>query len=296
MIFATGVATGAMTAIVTPMRDGSPDYAALEALVNEQIAAGIQGLVAVGTTGESATLTVPEHLEVISQTLSFAAGRVPVIAGAGGNSTAEAIELSRASEAAGAQALLQVTPYYNKPTQEGLFRHFEAIAGASKLPIILYNVPGRTSCDMQPETIARLSELPTIVAVKESTGDMRRASEIFQLCGDKIILLSGDDFTSFPLLCLGGRGMISVVSNILPGPVARMCKAAAAGDWDSARKEHYAIMPLSRLLFVESNPIPVKAAMHLLGKMGQEIRLPLTSASEETCQLLRAQLQREGLM
>ena len=290
------IATGAMTALVTPMRDGSPDYAALEALVDEQIAAGIEGLVAVGTTGESATLSVPEHLEVIKQTVSFAAGRVPVIAGAGGNSTAEAVELSRASEAAGAQALLQVTPYYNKPTPEGLFRHFETIAGASTLPIILYNVPGRTSCDMQPETIARLAELPTIVAVKESTGDMRRASDILQLCGQDIILLSGDDFTSFPLLCLGGRGMISVVSNILPGPVARMCKAARAGDWDSARKEHYAIMPMAKLLFVESNPIPVKAAMHLQGKMEKDIRLPLTPASKETCQLLRAQLQLEGLV
>jgi 4-hydroxy-tetrahydrodipicolinate synthase len=290
------IATGPMTAIVTPMRDGSPDYAALEALVNEQIEAGIEGIVAVGTTGESATLSVPEHLEVIAQCVSFASGRVPVIAGAGGNSTSEAVELSHASEAAGAQALLQVTPYYNKPTQEGLFRHFEAIAGTSNLPIILYNVPGRTSCDMLPETIARLAELPTIVAVKESTGDMRRASDIMQLCGDQIILLSGDDFTSFPLLCLGGQGMISVVSNILPGAVARMVKAAQAGDWESARKEHYAIMPLSSLLFIESNPIPVKAAMHLLGKMEQDIRLPLTPASEETYQLLRAQLEREGLL
>jgi 4-hydroxy-tetrahydrodipicolinate synthase len=285
-----------MTAIVTPMRDGSPDYEALEKLVNEQIDAGIEGLVAVGTTGESATLSVPEHLEVIQQTLNFAAGRVPVIAGAGGNSTAEAVELSHASEAAGAQALLQVTPYYNKPTQEGLFRHFEAIAGTSNLPIILYNVPGRTSCDMLPETIARLAELPTVVAVKESTGDMRRASDIMQLCGDSIILLSGDDFTSFPLLCLGGQGMISVVSNILPGAVSRMVKAAQAGDWEAARKEHYAIMPLSSLLFVESNPIPVKAAMHMLGKMEKDIRLPLTPASEETCELLRVQLSREGLL
>jgi 4-hydroxy-tetrahydrodipicolinate synthase len=290
------IATGAMTAIVTPMRDGSPDFAALEALVNEQIEAGIEGLVAVGTTGESATLAVPEHLEVIKQTLRFTDGRVPVIAGAGGNSTAEAVALSQASEAAGAQALLQVTPYYNKPTQEGLFRHFEAISAASALPIIVYNVPGRTSCDLLPETVARLAELPTIVAVKESTGDMRRASEILELCGSKIKVLSGDDFTSYSLMSLGGHGMISVVANILPAPVARMCKAARAGDWEAARKEHFAIMPLSKLLFVESNPIPVKAAMHLLGKMEKDIRLPLTPASEETCQLLRAQLQLEGLL
>jgi 4-hydroxy-tetrahydrodipicolinate synthase len=290
------IATGAMTAIVTPMRGGSPDYAALEQLVNEQIEGGIEGLVAVGTTGESATLSVPEHLEVIKQTLRFADGRVPVIAGAGGNATAEAVALSKASEAAGAQALLQVTPYYNKPTQEGLFRHFEAIAAATSLPIIVYNVPGRTSCDMLPSTVARLAELPTIVAVKESTGDMRRASDILELCGTKIKVLSGDDFTSFPLLALGGHGMISVVANVLPGPVARMCKAAREGDWDTARKEHFAIMPLSKLLFVESNPIPVKAAMHLLGKMAKDIRLPLTEASEETCERLRAQLKLEGLL
>lgn len=290
------IATGAMTAIVTPMRDGSPDYAALEALVNEQIEAGIEGIVAVGTTGESATLAVPEHLEVIKQSVAFAAGRIPVIAGAGGNSTAEAVALSRASEDAGAQALLQVTPYYNKPTQEGLFRHFEAISKASSLPIILYNVPGRTSCDLLPETVARLAKLQSIVAVKESTADMRRASDILELCGDEIKVLSGDDFTSYPLLSLGGHGMISVVANVLPGPVARMCKAARAGDWDAARKEHFAIMPLSKLLFTESNPIPVKAAMHLLGKMSKEIRLPLTEASESTCAALREQLKLEGLL
>ncbi len=290
------IATGAMTAIVTPMRDGSPDYDALEALVNAQIEAGIEALVAVGTTGESATLSVDEHLEVIAKTLLFANGRIPVIAGAGGNSTAEAVALSKASESAGAQALLQVTPYYNKPTQEGLFRHFEAITSATSLPIILYNVPGRTSCDMLPATVARLAELPGIVAVKESTGDMRRASEVLELCASKIKVLSGDDFTSSPLLSLGGHGMISVVANVLPGPVARMCKAARNGDWEAARKEHFAIMPLSRLLFIESNPIPVKAAMHLMGKMAKDIRLPLTEASEETTERLRAQLKLEGLL
>ncbi len=290
------IATGAMTAIVTPMRDGSPDYDALEALVNAQIEAGIEALVAVGTTGESATLSVDEHLEVIAKTLLFANGRIPVIAGAGGNSTAEAVALSKASESAGAQALLQVTPYYNKPTQEGLFRHFEAITSATSLPIILYNVPGRTSCDMLPATVARLADLPGIIAVKESTGDMRRASEVLELCGSKIKVLSGDDFTSYPLLSLGGHGMISVVANVLPGPVARMCKAARNGDWEAARKEHYAIMPLSRLLFIESNPIPVKAAMHLMGKMAKDIRLPLTEASEETTERLRAQLKLEGLL
>ncbi len=287
---------GAMTAIVTPFRNGAPDYAAFEKIIDEQIAAGIDGIVAVGTTGESATINVDEHLDVIKQCVKFVGGRVPVIAGAGGNSTQEAIELSRTSEKVGAEALLQVTPYYNKPTQEGLFRHFEAISKSSALPIILYNVPGRTSCDMQAETVARLAELPTIVAIKEASGDMRRASEILQLCGDKITLLSGDDFTTFPLLCLGGRGVISVVSNIMPEHMVKMCKAANAGDIATARKHHFAVQKLCALLFCESNPIPVKAAMALLGKLGPELRLPLTPASDATVAKLRAQLHEDGLL
>ena len=287
---------GAMTAIVTPMRDGSPDFPALERFVESQIAAGIHGLVAVGTTGESASLRIDEHLEVIERTVRFAAGRVPVVAGAGANSTHEAIELSAASKDAGADALLQVTPYYNKPTQEGLFQHFSAITESSDLPIILYNVPGRTACDMTAETVARLAELPRIAAIKEASADMHRASQIVRLCGDAITLLSGDDFTAFPLLCLGGKGVISVVSNVVPDRVAGMCNAAKTGDWDKARELHYSFQALSELLFIESNPIPVKAAMHLIGMMGPEIRLPLTEASEETIALLRTCLGSEGLL
>ena len=287
---------GAMTAIVTPMRDGSPDFPALERFVESQIAAGIHGLVAVGTTGESASLRIDEHLEVIEHTVRFAAGRVPVVAGAGANSTHEAVTLSEASKDAGADALLQVTPYYNKPTQEGLFQHFAAITESSDLPIILYNVPGRTACDMTAETVARLAELPRIVAIKEASADMHRASQIVRLCGDAITLLSGDDFTAFPLLCLGGKGVISVVSNVVPDRVAGMCNAANTGDWDKARKHHYSFQALSELLFIESNPIPVKAAMHLIGMMGPEIRLPLTEASEETIALLRTCLGSEGLL
>jgi 4-hydroxy-tetrahydrodipicolinate synthase len=287
---------GAMTAIVTPMRDGSPDYPALERFVESQITAGIHGIVAVGTTGESASLRVEEHLEVIEHTVRFAKGRVPVVAGAGANSTHEAIALSEASKKAGADALLQVTPYYNKPTQEGLFQHFSAITEACDLPIILYNVPGRTACDMTAETVARLAKLPRIAAIKEASADMHRASEIVRLCGDEITLLSGDDFTAFPLLCLGGKGVISVVSNVVPDRVVNMCNAAKAGDWGKAREHHYSFQVLSELLFVESNPIPVKAAMHLIGMMGPEIRLPLTPASEETTQQLRACLTSEGLL
>ncbi|MBL4635619.1 MAG: 4-hydroxy-tetrahydrodipicolinate synthase [Kofleriaceae bacterium] len=287
---------GAMTAIVTPMKDDAPDFDALEALLEAQISAGIHAIVAVGTTGESATLSVPEHLSVIEATVRIAAGRVPVVAGAGGNSTREAVALSQASAKVGADALLQVTPYYNKPTQEGLYQHFSAIAAATDLPIVLYNVPGRTSCDMHVETVARLAESDKFVAIKDATGDMRRASEILTLCGDSIDLLSGDDFTAFPLLALGGKGTISVVSNIVPDRVVKMCNAAEKGDWVKARKHHYSYQALASLLFVESNPIPVKAAMEILGTIGPEIRLPLVPASDATRALLRKQLTSEGML
>ncbi len=287
---------GAMTAIITPMRDGQPDYCALEGLIEQQIAAGITGLVVGGTTGEAATLTISEHTELIRECQRMIAGRVLLVAGAGSSATHQAIALSNACKQAGAEALLHATPAYNKPTQEGLYRHFDAITNATDLPIILYNVPGRTACDMQAETVARLSEFPRIVAIKEASADMRRAGTIHRLCGDAIALLSGDDFTALPLLCLGGKGVISVVSNIVPERVVGMCAAASAGDWNRAREWHYSFQALSELLFVESNPIPVKAAMQLLGKIGPEVRLPLTPASDETIERLRAGLGSEGLL
>ena len=287
---------GAMTALVTPMRDGGVDFDALGALVEDQIAAGIDGLVAVGTTGESATLTVEEHIEVIKFTVKAAGKRVPVIAGAGGNATAEALELSKTSAELGADGLLHVTPYYNKPTQEGLYRHFAAIARETELPIVLYNVPSRTSCDLLPETVARLAEIDNVVAIKEATGSLVRATRIVELCGDSIAVLSGDDFTTFGLYAVGGRGVISVISNVLPGAMAQMWDAAAAGKWDRARELHYRIQPLLRLLFVESNPIPVKEAMAMLGKIQPEIRLPMCPCSDSLKEKLRAQLEAEGLL
>lgn len=287
---------GAMTAIVTPMREDRVDFDALGALVEAQIAAGIDGLVAVGTTGESATLTHAEHAEVVAFTVRAAAGRVPVIAGAGSNATATAIELARASERAGADGLLLVTPYYNKPTQDGLYRHFASVAQASGLPIILYNVPGRTSCDLLPETIARLCEQDTIVAVKEATGSVVRATNIIELCGDRVVVLSGDDFSAFGLHAVGGRGVISVISNIWPQSMADMWDAVAAGDWPAARAWHYRIQPLCRLLFVESNPIPVKAALALTGVMGDDIRPPLYPCSDGLRERLRVQLVADGLL
>lgn len=287
---------GAMTALVTPMRDGKVDYDALRALVDEQIAAGIDGLVAVGTTGESATLSVAEHVQVIRHVVEVTARRVPVIAGAGGNATYEALELTHASEEAGADAVLHVTPYYNKPTQEGLYRHFEAIARATRLPVVLYNVPGRTACDLLPETVARLAAIDNIVAIKEATGNPVRATHILELCGDHITVLAGDDASTFPLYAVGARGVISVVSNVIPDIMAEMWDAASWGDWARARALHFRIQPLARLLFVESNPIPVKAALALMGKIRPDIRLPLVPCSRELEQKLRAELEVEGLL
>jgi 4-hydroxy-tetrahydrodipicolinate synthase len=289
---------GAMTALVTPMKmtGAAVDLDALTGLVEEQIAAGIDALVAVGTTGESATLDVNEHMAVVRHVVRVTAGRVPVIAGAGASATAQALHLCRASEEAGADALLQVTPYYNKPTQDGLYRHFASIAAATRLPIVLYNVPGRTASDLMPETVARLAEFDNIVAIKEATGSMVRATQIIELCGDRITVLSGDDFTTFPLYAVGARGVISVVSNVLPGAMAAMWDAAVAGDWDQARAIHYRIQPLTRLLFVESNPIPVKAALAMLGKIQPELRPPLYACSDALAARLREQLHAEGLL
>jgi 4-hydroxy-tetrahydrodipicolinate synthase len=287
---------GAFTALVTPMRDSAIDFAALAALVEEQIAAGIHGLVAVGTTGESATLPTPEHVAVIRHVVDVTRGRVPVVAGAGANSTAEAIELSKASQEGGADALLHVTPYYNRPGPEGLFRHFQAIAASAELPIILYNVPGRTGCDLLPETVERLASIDDVVAIKEATGDLRRAADLLHRVGELITIVSGDDFTAFPLMALGGRGVISVVSNVLPGPTARMCAASLAGRWDEARREHFAIQPLTALLFAEPSPAPTKAALALLGRMREELRLPMVEVSDGLRERLRARLQAEGLL
>jgi 4-hydroxy-tetrahydrodipicolinate synthase len=290
------VLEGAMTALVTPMRDGAVDFDALTQLVDWQIDAGIDALVSVGTTGESSTLTVREHIDVITRTVEAARGRVPVIAGAGANSTQEALHLQKASEEAGADALIHVTPYYNKPTQQGLYRHFSTVADAASLPVVLYNVPGRTGCDMQPDTVARLAEHPRIVALKEASASMKRASEIVALCGDKLTLLSGDDFTAFTLYALGGRGVISVVSNVRPREMAAMWHAAKAGEWERARALHYELYPLTELLFAESSPIPAKAALALMGKMSPELRAPLYEASPELTRKLEAHLRDKGLV
>ncbi len=267
--------TGVITALVTPLRNGVVDEDALRRLVGEQIAAGIDGLVPVGTTGESPTLDHEEHLQVVKIVIDEAKKRVPIIAGTGANSTREAIELSLAAKSLGADGLLQVTPYYNKPTQDGLYRHFKAVVDEAKLPTVVYNVPGRTGCDLLPETVARLCDLPQIVSIKEATGNLQRASQIIARVGDRLTVLSGDDATALALFCVGGKGVISVVSNLLPADFAGMWDAYAAGDLEKARQLHYKTFPFSEGLFIEANPIPVKTAMAMVGKIADEIRPPL---------------------
>ncbi len=291
--------TGVITALVTPLRGDALDEEALRRLVDEQIASGIDGLVPVGTTGESPTLTNEEHLRVIQLVVEATKKRVPVIAGTGSNSTRETIEMSAAARKVGADGLLLVTPYYNRPGQEHLYRHFKAVVEAVPLPSVLYNVPGRTACDLLPETIVRLAELPQVVGVKEATGSALRASQVLAQLGaknDQVALLSGDDATAFPLFALGARGLISVVSNVAPKQMSAMWDAAAAGDWKKARELHYRLLPLGEGLFVEANPIPVKTAMAMMGRIADEIRPPLYPLAPQYRDRLRAQLRELGVL
>jgi 4-hydroxy-tetrahydrodipicolinate synthase len=286
---------GCLTALVTPLAGDRVDFEALARLVDWQIEQGVDGIVSVGTTGESATLDVDEHVAVIAATVKAARGRVPVIAGAGGNATAEALQLTKASEDAGADALLHVTPYYNRPSQEGLFRHFEAIAKATALPVILYNVPTRTACDLLTETVVRLADLPNVVAIKDATGNLVRGSELVAKVGDRMSVLSGDDGTTFPLYAVGARGVISVVSNVAPRAMSDMWDAVRDGDWERARKRHFELRVLSQMLFAEPSPAPTKAALSILGRCSPEVRLPLVAATPGLTEQLRAELAAKGL-
>lgn len=272
---------GSIVALVTPMReDGSCDLESLQRLVDWHIKQGTDAIVAVGTTGESATLDEDEHCQIIAATVTFAAGRVPVIAGTGANSTSEAINLTRWAKAAGADACLLVTPYYNKPTQEGLYRHFRTIAEAVEIPQILYNVPGRTACDMLPATIARLAGVANIVGVKEATGDVLRGTALRESCGPDFALYSGDDATACDFCLQGGDGVISVTANVAPRLMHQMVVAAITGDTAAAQAADAKLSALHRQLFIESNPIPVKWALHRMGRIPPGIRLPLTWLSE----------------
>ncbi|MDR1856697.1 MAG: 4-hydroxy-tetrahydrodipicolinate synthase [Desulfovibrio sp.] len=277
---ATAPFSGALTALVTPFRNGAVDEAAYRDLIERQIADGIHGLVPCGTTGESATLSHEEHEQVIKICIDQAKGRVKILAGAGSNNTIEAIRLTKFAKKAGADGALLITPYYNKPTQEGLYQHFKAIAEAVDLPLVPYNVPGRTGCNLLPATLARLAkDFPSIVGVKEATGDLTQGSLIIESCPPNFTVLSGDDFTALPLMAIGGKGVISVTSNVLPGKMAAMVNAANAGDMAGAAAIHHELFPLHQILFAESNPIPVKTALALMGRMTEEMRLPLYALS-----------------
>jgi 4-hydroxy-tetrahydrodipicolinate synthase len=279
--------SGTFTALVTPFKNGEVDVEALESLVEFQIEGGINGLVPCGTTGESPTLSEEEDRLVIETVVRVTAGRVPVVAGTGSNNTASAIKYTKMAEEVGADGSLQVAPYYNKPTQEGLFRHYAAIAENTSLPLVLYNIPGRTNVTIAPETIAQLAEIPNIVGVKESTLSMNMISDIRRLCGEEFAILSGDDPMTLPLMALGGTGVVSVASNIAPGAVSDMVAAVNSGDLARGRELHYRLLPLIRALSVETNPIPIKAAASLLGLCSDELRLPLVPMSGENLRNLQ---------
>jgi len=288
---------GSMVALVTPMLDdGAVDLPALERLVEFHIKNGTDAIVAVGTTGESATLSEAEHRSVIKQVVEFVRNRIPVIAGTGSNSTREAIDLTRGALEAGADACLLVAPYYIKPTQEGIYLHYKAIADAVAIPQILYNVPGRTVCDILPETVARLADVANIIGIKEATGDLQRGKRILELCGDKLDLYSGDDATAMDLILMGAKGDISVTANVAPKAMHDMCAAALAGDRAKAQSINEKLQGLHKDLFVEANPIPVKWALHEMGIIGQGIRLPLTVLSEKHHDTVRRALRDAGAL
>jgi len=287
---------GSIVAIVTPFRDGKVDEEAYRQLIEFQIENGTSAIVPCGTTGESATLNMEEHARVIDIAVEAVNKRVPVIAGTGGNSTSEAIELSEHARKVGADATLQVTPYYNKPTQEGLYQHFRAIAREVPLPQVLYNVPGRTSVNMLPETVARLAELPEVVAIKEASGNIGQMAEIVRLAGDGITLLSGDDNLTLPVLSVGGTGVVSVVANIVPRESADLVRAWEEGKAEVARELFLKLLPLCQAMFYETNPIPVKTSLALMGKIQDEMRLPLCPMAQTNLEKLKKALSLHGLI
>ncbi|MBC9251707.1 4-hydroxy-tetrahydrodipicolinate synthase [Pseudomonas alcaligenes] len=289
--------SGSMVALVTPMdAQGGLDWDGLSKLVDFHLQEGTNAIVAVGTTGESATLDVHEHVEVIRRVVDQVNGRIPVIAGTGANSTREAIELTQNAQSVGADACLLVTPYYNKPTQEGLYQHFRHIAESVAIPQILYNVPGRTACDMLPETVERLAKVSNIIGIKEATGDLQRAQEILDRVSADFLVYSGDDATAVELMLMGGKGNISVTANVAPRAMAELCAAAMNGDAATARAINERLMPLHKNLFIESNPIPVKWALHEMGMMADGIRLPLTWLSPRCHEPLRQAMRQSGVL
>jgi len=287
---------GSMVAIVTPFKNGKVDEKALGDLIEFQIKNGTDVIVPCGTTGESATLSHEEHHRVVEFTVKTVNKRVPVVAGAGSNSTSETIDLANYAKKAGADGVLLITPYYNKPTQEGLFLHFKKVTESVDIPVILYNVPGRTSVNMLPSTVARLRAIKNIVGIKEATGDLKQISELIRLCGRDFDVISGDDFTTLPMLAIGGAGAISVTTNIVPGDAAAMFDAFFAGKMEEALKYHYKMEPLHSFMFIETNPIPVKTSLAFMGRIAEEFRLPLCPMADANKDKLKKALKDYGLI
>lgn len=288
--------TGSLVPIITPFRQGKIDRDGLERVIEFVLAAGSDGLIPCGTTGESATLTHEEHEEVVRLTIEIARKRVPVVAGTGSNSTAEAIRLTRAAEKAGADGALLISPYYNKPTQEGIFQHFKAVAESTRLPLIVYNIPGRTASKIEAATLGRLSRVPGITGVKEATGSIDTTIDILAAATKDFVVYCGEDALNFPVLACGGKGLISAMANVIPKPLADMARAANAGRWEEARRLHFETLDFVKILFVETNPIPVKTACSLMGLCGAEMRLPMTPMTEANVEKLRQVLAKHGLL
>lgn len=288
--------SGSLVALVTPMKaNGEIDWRSLAELIEWHIESGTDAIVSVGTTGESATLSVKEHVNVIAKTIQYAQGRIPVIAGTGANATKEAIEWTQEAQLLGADAALLVTPYYNKPSQEGLYQHYSAIAKAASIPQILYNVPGRTACDLLPDTVARLAKIDNIIGIKEATGDIERGKAILTKVNDRFLLLSGDDASFLDLMAIGARGNVSVTANIAPQAMAEICRLANDKMFTQANEKNQRIASLHEVLFIESNPVPVKWALQAMQKIPKGIRLPLTTLSEQHQQTLIDALKLSGI-
>jgi len=288
--------SGSIVALVTPFKDGDVDWASLEGLVEFHIKNGTHGIVPCGTTGESATLDHQEHDDVIKAVIKAAKKRTPVIAGTGSNSTDEAIRLTKEAEKAGADGALLISPYYNRPTQEGIYQHYKKIASEVGIPLIVYNIPGRTGSKIEPETLARLSEIKNIAGVKEATGSVDQAIDVIRLCNPRFAVLSGEDSLTFSLMGLGGKGVISTVANIVPGEMSGLAEACLKGDWEKGRALQLKLIPLIRAVFIETNPIPIKTALSLMGKCRGDLRLPLTAMSEGSLKKLRQAMADFGLV
>ncbi|MGD8371924.1 MAG: 4-hydroxy-tetrahydrodipicolinate synthase [Syntrophobacterales bacterium] len=289
--------TGVLPAVVTPFKNGELDEESLRELIEFQIGNGVHGIVPCGTTGESATLSHEEHERVVEIAVDQVKGRVPVVAGTGSNNTAEAIRLTAHAKKAGADGVLMISPYYNKPTQEGIYQHYKKVAQEVAIPIVVYNIPGRTASNIEPTTFARMAEIDNIVGVKEASGSMKQITEIIRLCGDKLTVVSGEDFLTYPLMAVGGKGVICVVANIVPRDMADLCNLLLDGEFEKAKPLYYRLLPLCHAMFYETNPAPVKAALEMMGKISSgEVRLPLAPMSEDNRNKVRKELEVYGVL